>query len=514
LSQKSLVTEKAVTARASDNRWLILVIVSIAQLMVVLDSTVVNIALPSAQADLGFADSQRQWIITAYALAFGSLLLLGGRIGDLFGRKRVFLAGLIAFAAASAVGGAAPSFGVLVAARAAQGVAGAMLAPAALSTLVTTFQNPRDRGKAFGVFGTVAVGGGAIGLILGGVLTQYLSWRWAMYVNVAFAVAAAVGALVYMVHERAPERPRIDVIGTILASVGLFGLVFGFSHAESAGWSSAVTVISLVAGIVLLASFVVVEQRVKAPLLPLRVVADRSRAVAFVSVAIAGVVMFGVFLFLTYYLQLVKGFSPIMSGFAFLPMIACAIISSNLSNIVTLPRFGPRIVISIGMGLGLVALGYLSRLDVNSSYADGVLPTLLVMGFAMGMVMAPAMNTATAGVQPRDAGVAAALVSTMQQVGGSIGTALVSTITASVTSGYLRSHPSEPHAVLVAATHGYDVAFTIGAGLFAVGLVMGALLFPSKAALDQIRAAAAANGTPQPSKEVDDLLSEVAVAEL
>ena len=227
--------------RNNDHRWLILVVVSIAQLMVVLDATVVNIALPSAQADLGFADGQRQWIVTAYALAFGSLLLLGGRVGDLFGRKRIFIGGLVAFAIASAIGGAAPSFGVLVTARALQGVAGAMLAPAALSTLVTTFRDPRDRGRAFGVFGSVAVGGGAVGLILGGVLTEYLSWRWAMYVNVVFAAAAVAGALIYMVNERPTVRPRIDVIGTVLASAGLFGLVFGFSHAESAGWSAPVT---------------------------------------------------------------------------------------------------------------------------------------------------------------------------------------------------------------------------------------------------------------------------------
>ena len=227
-----LASAKAAAARAADHRWIILVTVSIAQLMVVLDATIVNIALPSAQADLGFADGQRQWVVTAYALAFGSLLLLGGRVGDMYGRKHTFVGGLTVFALASAIGGAAPSFGVLVAARALQGAAAAMLAPAALSTLVTTFRDPRDRGRAFGVFGSVAVGGGAVGLILGGVLTQYLSWRWAMYVNVAFAAVAIAGALIYMVNERPDVRPKIDVIGAVLASIGLFALVFGFSHAE------------------------------------------------------------------------------------------------------------------------------------------------------------------------------------------------------------------------------------------------------------------------------------------
>jgi len=497
MANHSLADKKAAEARKTDHRWLILVVVSIAQLMVVLDATVVNIALPSAQADLGFADGQRQWVVTAYALAFGSLLLLGGRVGDLFGRKRTFLGGLIAFAVASAIGGAAPSFGVLVASRALQGVAGAMLAPAALGTLVTTFRDPRDRGRAFGVFGTVAVAGGAVGLILGGVLTEYLSWRWVMYVNVLFAAVAAAGAIIYMTHERPTTRPRIDIVGTVLASAGLFGLVFGFSHAESAGWGSGVTITSLVLGALLLVAFARAETRVAVPLLPPRVVADRSRATAFAAVGIAGLAMFGLFLFLTYYLQSVKGFSPVMSGLAFLPMIACVMISSNLSNIVTLPRFGPRVVITIGMIVGCLALLYLSRLDVNSSYVTGVLPSLIFMGFAMGMVMAPSMNTATAGVQPQDSGVAAALVSTMQQVGGSVGTAVLSTIAATVTANYAIAHRALGSAVAnQAATHGFTVAFAISSGTFAVGAVMGATLFPSKKRLAQMREAAMSTSKP------------------
>ena len=502
-SLKSLADRKAAQARRSDHRWLILVVVAVAQLMVVLDATVVNIALPSAQADLGFGDGQRQWVITAYALSFGSLLLLGGRVGDLFGRKRTFIGGLIAFAIASALGGAAPSFGVLVTARAIQGVAAAMSAPAALSTLVTTFRDPAERGKAFGVFGTVAVAGGAVGLILGGVLTEYLSWRWVMYVNVFFAVAAGLGAVVYMTHERPAVRARIDIIGTVLASAGLFGLVFGFSHAETAGWTSAVTIGSLVAGVVLLAAFVQAEQRVGVPLLPMRVVADRSRGVAFGAVAVAGVAMFGLFLFLTYYLQSVKGFSPVLSGLAFLPMIACVMISSNVSNIVTLPRFGPRIVITSGMVLGCLALLYLSRLDANSSYVSAVLPSLIVMGFAMGMVMAPAMNTATAGVHPQDSGVASALVSTMQQVGGSIGTAVLSTIAASVTANYAAAHRALGSGLANdAATHGFTVVFAVSAATFAAGAVMCALLFPSKTRLAAMRAAAAAPSAPaDPTQE-------------
>ena len=509
MTSHSLADQKAAEARAgSDHRWLVLVVVSIAQLMVVLDATVVNIALPSAQADLGFGNSERQWIVTAYALAFGSLLLLGGRVGDLVGRKRIFLISLIAFAAASALGGAAPSFTVLVIARALQGVAGAMLAPAALGTLVTTFRDPKDRGKAFGVFGTVAVGGGAVGLIVGGILTEYLSWRWCMYVNVLFAAAAFIGATVYMGEAKPPVKPRIDVVGTVLAAVGLFALVFGFAQAEDDGWTSVITLGSLAVGVALLVAFVRVEMRVEHPLLPLRVVADRARGMAFAAVGIAGLAMFGLFLFLTYYLQLVLRLSPVMSGLAFLPMIACVMISSNTSNIVTLPRFGPRIVITIGMVLGLLGLGYLSRLGVHSSYVGGVLPGLMLMGFAMGMVMAPSMNTATAGVAPQDSGVAAALVSTMQQVGGSIGTAVMSTIAASATTTYASAHARVTGFDPAAATHGYATVFLTSALVFGVGAILAAILFPSKERLAAMRQSAAA---PQPAAEPDAIAEGVAV---
>src|ERR1700683_2657763 len=235
----------------SDHRWLILVIVAIAQLMVVLDATIVNIALPSAQHALGFANSDRQWVVTAYALAFGSLLLLGGRIGDMFSRKWVFITGLAGFAVSSAIGGAAVSFGMLVTARTLQGAFGAILAPSALGTLISTFRDPRERGRAFGVFGSVAGGGGGVGLILGGLLTEYVSWRWTLYVNLIPAVIAAAGAVLYMRGNRPDSRPQMDWAGVVLASAGLFALVFGFSHAELAGWSAALTLGSLIGGGVL-----------------------------------------------------------------------------------------------------------------------------------------------------------------------------------------------------------------------------------------------------------------------
>src|SRR5487761_1883921 len=481
---------------ASEHRWLILGIVAVAQLMVVLDATVVNIALPSAQHALGFPNGDRQWVVTAYALAFGSLLLLGGRIGDMFSRKWVFVTGLIGFSVSSAVGGAATSFGMLVAARALQGIFGAILAPAALGTLVSTFRDPRERGRAFGVFGSVAGGGGAVGLILGGVLTQYLSWRWTLYVNLIFAAIATTGALVYMRSNRPATRPRIDWAGTLLGSAGLFCLVFGFSHAETAGWTAALTIGSLVAGVVLLAGFAVAEQRVSHPLLPLRILTDRTRGGAYVAVGVAGIAIFGVFLFLTYYLQQVKGYSPVTSGLAFLPMIACILVSSNTSSIVLLPRVGPRALIVTGMVLGGGAMAYLTQLTVTSAYAGSVLPALLLMGLGFGSVFAPAINTATAGVARRDSGVASALVNTMQQVGGSIGTAALSTVALTATASYLTAHHASQLAPAIAATHGYDIAFAVSAALFGAGAVLAVVLLPSRQRLQQLRAEAVTVGVP------------------
>src|SRR6202451_3400533 len=273
----------------SDHRWLILVIVAIAQLMVVLDATIVNIALPSAQHALGFPNSDRQWVVNAYALGFGSLLLVGGRLGDMFSRKRVFITGLVGFALSSALGGAAVSFEMLVTARALQGVFGAILAPSALGTLVSTFRDPRERGRAFGVFGSVAVGGGAVGLILGGVLTQYLSWRWTLYVNLVFAAIAVAGALLYMRGNRPDSRPQMEWAGVALASSGLFAIVFGFSHAETAGWTAALTIGSLVAGVILLAAFAFAEAHVRSPLLPLRIIVDRTRGGSYAAVGLTGI---------------------------------------------------------------------------------------------------------------------------------------------------------------------------------------------------------------------------------
>jgi EmrB/QacA subfamily drug resistance transporter len=468
----------AVPDKQSRLRWFVLALIGVAQLMVVLDATIVNIALPSAQADLGFSDGARQWIITAYALSFGSLLLVGGRLGDLLGRRRVFVIGLTGFAAASAVGGFAPSFGVLVVARALQGAFAALLAPAALSILTTTFTVPEERNRAFGVFGTIGASGAAVGLILGGALTQYLDWRWSMFINVLLAAPAALAALRLLARDvPASAGSRIDVAGALTATAGLFAVVFGFSNAETHGWGAPVTVAAIAAGVALLGAFVALERRVATPLLPLRVVADRDRSAGYLAVAAVGAGLFGVFLFLTYYMQQTLGFSPLGTGLAFMPMMAVIIPVGGIAQTRLLPRHGARPLVTIGMLLSAAAMVMFTGVGVDSGYVADILPGLLVMGLGLGLVFAPAMSTATLGVDRADAGVASALVNTGQQIGGSIGTALLSTLAASAASGFAGGRAPSAELAQLAAVHGYTTAFFWSAAIFAVGgLVSWALL--------------------------------------
>ncbi|MEV7088535.1 MFS transporter [Streptomyces sp. NPDC093085] len=422
-------------------RWKALVFIALAQLMVVLDATIVNIALPSAQEDLGISDGNKQWVITAYALAFGGLLLFGGRVADLWGRKRTFVTGLIGFAAASAIGGAANGEAMLLGARALQGVFGALLAPAALSLLAVTFSDAKERAKAFGIFGAIAGGGGAVGLILGGFLTEYLDWRWTFFVNIPFAVVAALGAY-FVIREPAGSRNHsaLDIPGVVLSTLGLVSLVYGFTRAESNGWTDPSTLGLFVAAVVLLALFVVVESRVKAPLLPLRVVTNRNRAGVYLSLGLAVIGMFGLFLFLTYFLQVVQGYSPVRTGFAFLPMIAGMITGSTQIGARLMTRVPPRFLMGPGFLVAAVGMLLLTRLDLGSSYVGVILPGQILLGLGMGTAFMPAMSLATFGIEPRDAGVASAMVNTSQQVGGAIGTALLNTIAASATTAYLASH--------------------------------------------------------------------------
>jgi EmrB/QacA subfamily drug resistance transporter len=475
----SLPQAVAPAAPQSSRRWWTLAVVALAQLMVVLDATVVNIALPSAQADLGFSNADRQWVVTAYSLAFGSLLLLGGRLGDLVGRKRMFIIGLVGFALASALGGAAGTFGLLVAARALQGVFGAMLAPTALAVLTTTFTIPKERARAFGVFGALAGAGGAIGLLLGGVLTQSFDWRWNLYINDVIAIVAVIGAifLVPNLHRTGP-RPKLDVPGTVLVSAALFGLVYGFSNAESDGWGSPATWGFLAGAGVLLVAFVLWQRRAAHPLLPLTILRDRNRSAAYASVTIAGAGMFGVFLFVTYYVQSTLGYSPIRTGVSFLPMIGMLVLAAQLGTNLLVPRFGPKVMVPTGMVLATIAMVLFARLGVHSAYAPDLLLPLMFMGAGMGTIMPASMQTATLGVDRQYAGVAGALVNTSQQVGGSISTALLNTLAATALTDYLTSHAPVTAAVgAQAAVHGYATAYWWCAAFFAGGAILAAVVF-------------------------------------
>jgi EmrB/QacA subfamily drug resistance transporter len=485
--------QSAVRARgtgAEPNRWAVLALLGTAQLMVVLDATIVNIALPSAQRALHFSTDSRQWVVTAYALAFGSLLLLGGKLGDLFGRKWTFIAGLIGFSAASAIGGFAQSFAVLVAARALQGMFGALLAPSALSLLTVTFADSPDRPKAFGIFGAIAGGGASVGLLLGGVLTEALSWRWCLYVNLVIAIPTVIVAMRLLRNQGDPERPRIDVPGVLVATGGLFALVYGFSNAETHSWTAVVTIIALALSVLLLSAFAFVESHASHPLLPLHIVRDRARGGAYASIALAGSGVFGVFLFLTYYMQQNLGFSPLKTGIAFLPMTAVIVVTSTTVQTKVLGRVGVKPLVAGGMLLGIAAMALFAQLKPGSGYAGEVLPGLIIIGLGMGCIFAPAFGTATLGVKGTEAGVASAMVNTSQQVGGSVGTALLSTLFASAVSSYAAGHRGAPGLANAASIHGYTTAFWWAAGIFALGLIVALVVLPS-VHMPQAQAAAA-----------------------
>jgi EmrB/QacA subfamily drug resistance transporter len=475
------------------NRWAVLALLSVAQLMVVLDATIVTIAIPSAQKALNFSTESRQWIITAYALAFGSLLLLGGKLGDLFGRKWTLVIGLVGFSIASAIGGLAQSFAVLVAARALQGAFGALLAPAALSLLTVTFEGSADRPTAFGIFGAIAGGGASLGLILGGALTQVLSWRWCLYVNLVIAVPTTIVALRLLVNHRAPERDPIDIPGVLTSALGLFALVYGFSNAETHSWGATATVVALIASPILLTAFVLIERRAKHPLLPLHIVWDRGRGGAYTVIALAGAGVFAVFLFLTYFLQQQLGLSPLSTGLAFLPLTGVLVVTSTTVQTRVIQHTGVKPLVLAGTTLGAVAMFLFTRLTPSSTYVTHVLPGLLVLGVGMGCIFAPAFSTATLGVEGREAGVASAMVNTSQQVGGSVGTSLLSTIFASAVASYTVSHVHAAGLASAATVHGDTTAFSWAVGIFVVSFLLAMLILPGRAKprLTTVRAALA-----------------------
>ena len=454
-------------------RFHALAIIAVAQSMIVLDASVVTIALPSAQRALGISVANRQWVLTAYTLAFGGLLLLGGRIADYVGRKRMFIVSLLGFAGASALGGLAPTASLLFGARALQGAFAAIMAPAALSLLTVAFTEPHERARAFGVYGAIAGGGAAIGLILGGVLTEYASWRWTLLINVPIAITAACFAFSQVRESRSENRGRYDVLGAVTVTGGLLALVYGFTRAESAGWSSATTLGLLATAAVLLLGFAFVEMKATHPLLPLRVVLDHNRGGAFLASLLVGVALFGTFLFLTYYLQGTLGYSALRTGSAFLPFSAGIIIGASVASGL-LPRLGARSVIGGGLFMAVVGLAWFTRIGVDTSYLTHVLPAELVVSLGMGLAFVPLNSIALIGVSPEDAGVASAMVNATQQVGGSLGTALLNTVAASATASYIYAHGRSAAVIALSLVHGYTTAFVVSA-LLLVAAVVAAL---------------------------------------
>ena len=459
-------------AGQAPDRWRTLFVVAIAQLMIVLDSSIVNIAIPNAKTDLGITDANQQWIITAYTLAFGSLLLLGGRIGDFMGRKKIFLIGLLGFAGASALGGIATTQGLLFGARALQGVFAALLAPAALAIISVTFTVPAERAKAFGVMGAISGGGAAIGLILGGALTEFFSWRWCLGVNVPIALVAFFLATRF-VHESKAEGSRTyDIPGVITATAGLFSLTYGFNQAATTGWSDSLTIGFLLTAVVLLVVFVIIESKVANPMMPLRVVTERNRGGSYLGSLVVGAGLFSMFLFLGLYLQVILGYSPLKSGFAFLPFTAGIIIFAGIASQL-LPKVGPRPLMIPGLIASSVGLLFLARITPDTSYVSYVLPALLIMSSGMALVFIPLTSTSLHNVGNHDTGVASAMVNTSQQIGGSLGTALLNTVAATATATFAAANTAlGENAQAYALTHGFTVAFKFSAAFLFIGAVV------------------------------------------
>jgi EmrB/QacA subfamily drug resistance transporter len=461
-------------------RWFILAVVVVASLMVVLDASIVTIALPSAQRSLHISVANRQWVITAYTLAFGGLLLLGGRIADFGGRRRMFVLGLIGFATASALGGAAVNQWMLFGSRALQGAFAALMAPAALSILTITFSHDAgERAKAFGAYGAVSGGGAAIGVLAGGVLTQYASWRWCLYINVPIALLAAFAAIRVIGESRASGTTHYDIPGALLSTAGLVSLVYGFTKAVTDGWTSDVTLTLISVGVVLLVAFVVVEARSVDPLLPLRVVLERNRGGSYLAATLFVVGIFAMFIFISYYMQSILGYSAAKAGVAFLPFALGVIVSAGAATNL-LPKIGPRISMTAGLLLAAGGLAWLTQIGVHTSYWTHVGPQLIVMSLGMGLAFTALSSTALTKVQERDSGVASAVLNSTQQVGASLGAALLNTIAATATATYLTSHG--PRLAQQALVHGFSRALGVGAIIVTAGAIVAAVLVNAKAA--------------------------------
>jgi EmrB/QacA subfamily drug resistance transporter len=453
-------------------RWRALGVIALAQLMVILDSSIVNIAIPSAKISLHISNANQQWVVTSYTLAFGSLLLLGGRIADYVGRKKIFIIGLLGFAGASALGGIASTQALLFAARGLQGAFGAMLMPAALSLLNVTFTVPKERAMAFGVYGAISGGGAAIGLILGGTLTEYANWRWCLGVNVPIAIVAALLAGPFIKESKAVGDRSYDIPGVITATAGLFSLVYGFTLAAKDGWTDGHTLLFFALAVALLALFIGIERKVKNPLLPMRILAERNRAGSYLGSLFVSSGLFSMFLFLGLYLQVILGYTPLHTGFAFLPFSIGIILFAGLAAKL-LPKTGPRPLMIWGLLQATVGLLLLTRITPGTSYVTHVLPSLIIMSTGMALVFIPMATTSLHGIGSHDSGVGSAMLNTSQQIGGSLGTALLNTIAATATASYIAIHGGNGKVAQFAAlTHGSTQSFKVGAGLLLVGAVV------------------------------------------
>jgi EmrB/QacA subfamily drug resistance transporter len=463
------------------NRWLVLVIACIAQFMVILDATIVNVALPSIQRGLHFSASNLQWVINAYTLVFGGFLLLGGRAADLIGRKRLFVAGVVLFSAASLLNGVAQSSGMLIAGRALQGLGAALLSPAALSIITTTFTENSERTKALGVWSAIAAGGGAVGLLLGGVLTDLVSWPWIFIVNVPVGIVAFALALRYVPESKAdlPHR-SFDLAGAVTVTGGLIVLVYAIVKAQAFGWGSGRTIGLIAAAVALLVAFVVIERRSVAPLVRLSIFRVRTLAVADSVLLLVASGMFGMFFFASLYVQEILGYSPLRAGLAFLPVTGGIVVGAGIAQQL-IRRVGVRNVALVGILLATVGMVVLTQVPVRGSYTADLLPGLLPMSIGMGLTFVPITLLGTGGVSADDAGLASGLFNTAQQVGGSLGLAILSTLAASQTSSLLsgaHAHASGA-AGLVARVSGYHVAFAAAAVMLGTGaLILAVALRP------------------------------------
>jgi EmrB/QacA subfamily drug resistance transporter len=487
----------AARRRAPASPWLVLTLVCLAQFMVILDATIVNVALPTLQRDLHFTPSSLQWVVNAYTLLFGGFLLLGGRAGDLFGRKRLFLLGVAVFTAASLLDGIAPSSGTLIAARALQGLGAALVSPAALSIITTTFPEGPLRTRAMGIWASIAVGGGAVGLLLGGILTEYASWRWIFFVNVPVGIATALLATRFVPESRVDGRRGFDVAGAVTSTTGRVVLVYGIVKAQAYGWGSARTLGLLGAAAVLLAVFVALELRSAQPLLRLGVFRRRSLTAGNAVMLVVAGGMFAIFFFATLYVQEILHLSPVQAGLGFLPLTAGIVVASAVAQQL-IGRAGVRPVVLAGMLIAAVGLLLLSRVSVDGSYASDVLPGILVMAVGLGLTFVPLTLIATTGVAADDAGLASGLFTSAQQIGGALGLAILSTLAADRTASDLAG-AATAHERAAALVAGYHVAFVAGAGLLLAGVALMAGLVRAR----HVHAVDGVAGLPEAALEGD-----------